>query len=333
MKKSVYCLSSIFLVLFSLLFCSCGSKKTSEPKQNTQIILGFSQIGNESSWRICNSESIKKAAEAHNIQLIYDEAQQKQENQIKAIRSFIVYQVDAIAFVPIVEEGWDSVLKEAKEAGIPVIIVDRKIKTNDRSLYAGYIGEDTLEEGRNAARFLLDKYSETTDTLNILELSGTENSSPAMERAKGFREILKNDSRFNIVYSESGDFLRSRGKEIVSQIITYNEAFSIGNKKIDIIFSHNDAMTLGAIDALEENNINPGVDVTIVSIDGEQKAINALMQGKINCELECNPKIGNQLMILVKEVLKGNPIQDNTFVEETVFTEKDNLTGILPRGY
>ncbi len=315
-----------------LYICSCTAQKK-ESVSEPHIILGFSQIGNESSWRIYNSASIIQAAEKSGIQLIFSEAQQKQENQIKAIRSFIVYQVDVIAFVPIVEDGWDSVLKEAKDAGIPVIIVDRKIKTSDDSLYAGYIGEDTLEEGRRAARFILDKYKDQDGHFNILELYGTINSSAAKERAEGFREIIGKDKRFDIIYSESGDFLRSRGKEIISQIIAYNSGFTIGDKKIDIIFSHNDAMTLGAVESLEENQIMAGEDVVIVSIDGEQQAVNALKDGKINCVIECKPDFGDELMELVKTVSMGKEIPEITFINGSVFTENDNLYILPSRGY
>ena len=336
MKKIFLLSPTILSLFFSVFTCSflssCETKKKPEAP-SSQIILGFSQIGNESSWRMSNSASIKKAAEEENIQLIYEEAQQKQENQIKALRRFIVCHVDVIAFVPIVEEGWDSVLKEAKQAGIPVIVVDRKIKTEEKDLYKCYVGQDGMEEGRKAARFLLEKYKDQKGPFNIIELYGTERSSPARERDAGFREVLKDDRRFRIVYQESGDFLRSRGKEIISQIIKFNGSLSVGKDKIDIIFSQNDAMTLGAIDSLEANGIKPGTDVTIVSVDGEQKAINALSQGKINCIIECNPKSGPELMKLVKDAAQGKELPKTTFIDETVFTENDNLILIPPRGY
>ena len=280
-----------------------------------------------------NSQSIKNACNRENIQLVFLEAQQKQENQLKALRNFIVYQVDVIAFVPIVDEGWDSVLKEARDAGIPVIIVDRKIKTSNTDLFCAYIGQDGLEEGRRAARFLLDKYKDKEGHFNILEISGTEKASSANERSAGFREVLSTDSRFNIIYSESGDFLRSRGKEIISQIITYNGSLSVGKEKIDIIFSHNDAMTLGAIDAMESKGILPGKDVTIVSIDGEQEAINNLKDGKINCIVECNPDSGSLLVQTIKDIRDKKSINKYTYIEETVFSENDNLSLIAPRGY
>ncbi|MCR5605408.1 MAG: substrate-binding domain-containing protein, partial [Treponema sp.] len=258
-------LKAFICLCICLFFMTSCKKKSNDKEKNVakQTILGFSQLGSESSWRTFNSESIIKAAEENGIQILYDDAQQKQENQIKAIRSFIVYRVDLIAFAPIVEDGWDTVLKEAKDAHIPVIVVDREINIKDKSLVSGFIGENTIEEGRNAARFLLKKYTDTTEKLNILEITGTTNSSSAKNRSKGFREILKDKSQFSIIYSESGDFLRSKGKEILGQIIAYNNnELKIGTKTINIIFSHNDSMTLGILESLDNYGIVPGKDVT-----------------------------------------------------------------------
>ena len=338
-------MKKIFVILAATVFlCSCQKKspvilstsmqEVETPAVPPKLILGFSQIGAESAWRKQNTASIQQAAKDANIQLVFNDAQQKQANQIKAIRSFIVYRVDVIAFVPIVETGWDNVLKEARDARIPVIIVDRKIKIKDKSLYAGYIGENGLEEAHKAAQFLLDKYKDSPhDKINVLEICGTENSSPAAERSRGFREVLAEDKRFSIVYSESGDFLRSRGREIISNIISENYGLNISGKPIDIIFSHNDAMTLGVLDSLEANGLHPGKNITIVSVDAEQKAINALKNGRINCVVECNPNIGPQLMHLVKTIANRNTIPEETYVDETVFCEWDDLQSIGPRGY
>ena len=160
-------IAAFIIALIPLIYLAVP-KQTEEVEQQTgNLILGFSQIGSESAWRTRNTQSIFEAAEENDIQIIYDDAQQKQENQLKAIRSFIVYQVDVIAFVPIVEDGWDNVLTEAQEAGIPVIVVDRQINA-DTSLYAGFLGENGLEEGRRAARFLVNKCKNNNNTINIL---------------------------------------------------------------------------------------------------------------------------------------------------------------------
>ena len=295
------------------------------------MIVGFSQIGTESSWRIRNSESIFEAAAEKNIKILFDDAKQKQSNQLKAIRSFIVYQVDVIVFVPIVSDGWDNVLQEAKEAGIPVIVIDRQIDV-DSSLYAGFLGENGYEEGKTAGKFLLQKTENMKkQKINILELSGTENSSIAIERAGGFREMIQKDSRLNIIHSEDGDFLRSRGKEIMDRILGMNNGLFLDGEPIDVIFSHNDPMTLGLLESFEKNNISDYP--IIISIDAEQECIDALVNGKINCVVECNPNLGPVLMDLVEVVAAKKEIPRVTYMEEKVFTENDDFSSYIPRGY
>ena len=313
--------------------------KQTNVEKSKKLILGFSQIGSESAWRTRNTQSIYEAAEQNHIQILFDDAQQKQENQLKAIRSFIIYQVDVIAFVPIVEDGWDNVLQEAKDARIPVILVDRRINA-DPSLYSGFIGENGLEEGRKAARFLLKKFRDTQDDISIFEMSGTENSSVVKERAQGFREIINTNPRFKIIHTENGDFLRSRGKEICNNLLannlkengrTTNTLFFEG-QKIDVIYSHNDSMTLGFLDSLDAHKISVK-DTVFISVDAEQKSIDALKQGKLNCVVECNPNLGPALMDLVKIIASGNSIPHITYITERVFTEDDDFSEYEPRGY
>ena len=335
-----------FLLIFLLVCCKKNQdkknaelQKIAEDSGSENIILGFSQIGSESAWRTRNTESIFEAAARQNIQILFDDAQQKQENQLKAIRSFIIYQVDAIAFVPIVEDGWDNVLQEAKDAGIPVILVDRKINA-DPSLYSAFLGENSLEEGRNAARFLLQKFKYKKEDITIFEMSGTENSSVVKERASGFREIINKEPKFKIIHTENGDFLSSRGKEICDILLannvrengnTTNTLFFHG-QKIDVVFSHNDSMTLGFLDSLDAHKIRIR-DTVFISIDAEQKSIDALTKGKLNCVVECNPNLGPALMDLVKIITSGNSIPKTTYVTERVFTENDDFSKYEPRGY
>jgi len=283
------------VTIWCIVFASCEK----EEAKNGDIILGFSQIGAESAWRNRNTRSVQEAAANSGIQLLFFNAEQKQENQIKAIRSFIAYQVEVIAFVPIVSDGWENVLEEARDARIPVLICDREINLDDESLYAGYLGTDSVQEGRSCAEYLVKKFlnpppgvadekeSIKGRPIRIVELRGTEGSSPAIKRALGFREVLADYPEFRIIYSASGDFLRSKGYELMCEILDTEEI-----KDMDVIFSHNDSMTLGAIDAMKERNIQPGKDIVIVTIDAEQAAIDALKRGEVNCVVECNPKQG-----------------------------------------
>ena len=312
----------------ALLLTACVPVKDSisDVPDGSQILLGFSQLGSESAWRIGNTKSIQDAAKRAGVQLMYENAEQKQEKQIKAIRSFIAYQVDVIAFSPNVEDGWDNVLMEAKKAGIPVLITDRRINTADESLIVGFVGSDFYAEGRRAGEFLLQKMA-GAEHVNIVEISGTVDSTPMRQRGAGFRSVLEADSRFSIIESVSGDFLRSKGKECMQGLLERH-------KDIDVLFSHNDAMTLGAMEAIEEAGLQPGKDIVIVTVDGEQAAIDLLKQGKINCVVECTPLIGDKIMDLAKKLAAGESIPRNTYSDERVFSEFDtDLDSLPPRGY
>ena len=340
----------VFSLFFIFLLFGCNKKSSqgqnSADSKNNQsadkLILGFSQIGSESAWRTRNTQSIFEAAAENDIQILFDDAQQKQANQLKAIRSFIVYQVDVIAFVPIVSDGWDNVLQEAKDAGIPVILVDREIDS-DPSLYAGFLGENGFEEGFAAANFLVNKCKNRKSDINIVEFSGTENSSIATQRAEGFRSIINKYEKFKIIHSEDGDFLRSRGKEIGEKLIENSREYSSNgrfksdglyfeNQKIDAVYSHNDSMTLGLLDSIENYGVNTR-NTIIISVDAEQKSIDALKAGKLNCVVECNPNLGPMLMHLVKQIAEGKSIPRITYNNETVFTEDDDFSQYEPRGY
>ena len=323
MKRRMLCL----LVLLCMLLSGCAASRQEEDKG--AVVVGFSQLGSESSWRIGNTASMEKAARAHGYGLMLDNANQKQERQISAIRSFIAYQVDVIALSPIVETGWDNVLREAKDAGIPVILTDRMIDTADDSLYTVYIGADFLQEGRRAGEYLLKKADAMgADHLNVVEISGTIDSTPMRERQQGFMQVIDGDPRFTVLESVSGDFLRSKGEECARYLLE-----KYGADGIDVIYSHNDGMTLGALDVLDTAGIRPGEDVVIISVDGEQAAVDALKAGRVNCIVECTPDLGDDVMDMVEALTQGKAVPKAMHPEETVFTEFDDLSQIGPRGY
>ena len=276
-----------------------------------KIVFGFAQIGAESEWRAANTASIKDAAPKAGIELKFSDAQQKQENQIKAIRGFIAQKVDVIGLAPVVESGWDTVLKEAKAAKIPVILVDRNIDSKDDSLYVTKIGSDFHEEGMKAGKWLLDNYKKPGD-VKIVELQGTVGSAPAIERKKGFEEVIKADPRFKIVRSQTGDFTRAKGKEVM-------EAFLKTDPNIDVLYAHNDDMAIGAIQAIEAAGNKPGQDIIIIGVDAVKGAFEAMMAGKMNVTVECNPQLGPQLMDLVKDVVAGKQLPKFTASKEGVF--------------
>ena len=288
-----------------------------------KIVVGFSQIGAESAWRVANTESIISEAKKYpNIELKFSDAQQKQENQIKALRSFIAQGVDVIAFSPVVETGWTPVLKEAKRAGIPVILSDRAVDTDDDTLWVTFMGSDFVEEGRRAANWLLENYEKvknpdkSMDEINVVELQGTVGSAPAIDRKVGFEEIMKDHPNFKIIKSQSGDFTRSKGKEVM-------EAFlKAEGKKIDVLYAHNDDMAIGAIQAIEEFGLKPGKDIIIVSIDAVRGAFEAMIEGKLNCTVECSPLLGPQLFEAVNDLVAGKTLPKRIVTKEGVFPQE-----------
>ena len=293
--------------------CSGGSAPSSGVGQPKALVLGFSQIGAESEWRTANTLSIQSAAKDAGIDLRFSDAQQKQENQIKALRGFIAQRVDVIAFSPVVETGWETVLREAKTAKIPVILTDRAVDVSDESLYLSLIGSDFVEEGRKAGRWLLEHTKDSKGDVNIVELQGTVGSAPANDRKKGFAEIISADPRYKIIRSQTGDFTRAKGKEVM-------EAFlKAEGKKINVLFAHNDDMAIGAIQAIEEAGMKPGKDILIVSIDAVKGAFQAMMAGKLNVSVECSPLLGPQLMSAVKDLVAGKTLPKRIVTNEGVF--------------
>ena len=284
-----------------------------------KIVVGFSQIGAESAWRVANTDSIiSEAKNRPNIDLKFSDAQQKQENQIKAIRSFISQGVDVIAFSPVVETGWEPVLKEAKRAGIPVILSDRAVDVQDDSLWVTFMGSDFVEEGRRAGNWLKDNYDrlkkadKASDVVNVVELQGTVGSAPAIDRQKGFAEVTAN-TPFKVIKSQSGDFTRAKGKEVMEAFLKSE------GKKIDVLYAHNDDMALGAIQAIEEYGLVPGKDIIIVSIDAVRGAFEAMVEGKLNCTVECSPLLGPQLFDAVEDLMAGKKLPKRIVTNEGVF--------------
>ncbi len=301
------------MVLGLVALAGCSKSAPTDAAAAKPIVLGFSQIGAESEWRTANTSSIKSAAEAAGIKLKFSDAQQKQENQIKALRSFIAQRVDVIAFSPVVETGWETVLREAKAAKIPVILTDRAVDVSDDSLYVSFMGSDFLEEGRKAGRWLLENTADRQGDIRIVELQGTVGSAPANDRRRGFQEIIAADPRYKIVRSQTGDFTRAKGKEVM-------EAFlKAEGRNINVLYAHNDDMAIGAIQAIEEAGLKPGKDILIISVDGVKGAFEAMIAGKLNVTVECNPLLGPQLMAAVKDVVAGKPVPKRIVTDESIY--------------
>jgi simple sugar transport system substrate-binding protein len=301
-----------------------GSPVKGEPRKTYEdIIVGYAQLGAESEWRAANTISIKETAQELGVELRFIDAQQKQENQIIAVRKFIVQKVDIIGISPIVETGWEDVFLEAKKAGIPIILVDRRADVPE-DLYMSYLGSDFLEEGRKAARIMVELVN---GQANIVELMGNLGSAPANDRYTGFREILTDYPGMKIIDSQSGDFTRARGKEVMAAFLQ-----SYGGK-IDAMYAHNDDMALGAIEAIEEYGLRPGQDIKIVSVDAARVAFEAMIAGKLNATVECNPLLGPTFFELALKVVNGEPIPKWVPSIESVFFPEDALEVLPTRKY
>ena len=286
------------------------------------IVVGFSQLGSESLWRTANSESIQRTLTKENgFFLEFNNARQKQENQIKAIRGFISQRVDYIMFSPVTEDGWETVLQEAKDAGIPVILVDRKTSVEDESLYTAWVGSDMMSEGEKAGLWLedyLQAIGREKEEINIVVLQGTSGSSAQLGRTAGFDTIAKKHSNWHILKQESADFTTAKGREVMEQFL---------NKypKIDVVVSQNDDMTFGVLQAMEEKDITTGVngDVILISFDAVHEALELVSQGVINVDVECNPEQGEYVMDIIRKLENGEPVEKVNIVEEKVFTPEN----------
>ncbi|WP_345569754.1 ABC transporter substrate-binding protein [Nonomuraea rosea] len=327
MLKRISALMLAGLTAMSVAACGGGSGGTGgSGGGGDAITMGFSQVGAESGWRTANTKSVQDSAKNAGVTLKFSDAQQKQENQIKAIRSYIQQKVDIIAFSPVVESGWETVLKEAKDAKIPVILTDRAVDSKDTTLYKTFLGSDFIEEGKKAGQWLVEEYKSSTDPVNIVELQGTTGSAPANDRKAGFAEVIGAESKFKIVASQTGDFTRAKGKEVM-------EAFLKSNPDIDVLYAHNDDMGLGAIEAIEGAGKVPGKDIKIITVDAVKDGMQALSDGKINFIVECSPLLGPQLMDLAKKVIKGEQVPARVVTEETTFNQEQAKQALSTRQY
>ena len=326
---------AVAMVLFlSLLIAGGGFQKTIPEDQEDEhvleddlIVVGFSQLGSESVWRATHTQSIQEALSKENgFFLQYSNARQKQENQIKAIRGFISQRVDYIVFSPLMEDGWETVLTEAKDAGIPVILVDRKI-AGAEDLYTTFIGSDMAAEGRKAGEWLEDyeqEHNEENEEINIVVLTGTMGSTSQLGRSKGFEEVVSKHQNWKVIGLTSGDFTVVKGKEVMAQMLNRFD-------DIDVVVSQNDEMTFGAIEAVEEAGKSTGVhgDMMMISFDGSRDALELVKNGKISCDVECNPLQGQLLASVIRKLEAGEQVEKEYFVDELVFAQ-DNVSAYLP---
>ena len=300
MKKA---LAILIVLALSLGVVACGGGGDDPDKP---LRVGFSQIGSESDWRVGNTESVRNAIQGAGWECLFDDANQQQENQIRALRDFITQGVDYIVFGPIVETGWDAVLKEVKDAGIPMVMIDRTINMpNQEDFYLSWITNNFEEEGVAAAEWLLaylEHEGRLGDNINIVELQGTVGSGPQIYRMQGFHDKLASYANLQITQSETGNFETELGKTVMEAFLTKAAA---DGTPIDVVFAHNDGMAIGAIQAIKEAGLNPGVDIIIIGIDAVKLAFEAIIAGDMNATVECSPLLGPLVVQVIQQHLGG----------------------------
>ena len=326
MKNNIFTFIAASLVALT----ACNQKPASESSAGVnstggkKLTVGFAQVGAESDWRVAESKSIKDEASKRGIDLKFSDAQGKQENQFKAIRSFIAQGVDGIILAPKVETGWEQVLKEARDAKIPVVLVDRGIDVKDESLFTTLIASDFVAEGKMAAEWLAKKVN---GKANIIELEGTPGSAPANDRKKGFAEGIKAYPEMKIISAQSADFETGKGKEVMETLLQQHGA------AVNAVYAHNDNMALGAIEAIKAAGKKPGTDIVIVSIDGVKSAFEAMVKGELNCTVECNPLLGPMAFDALDRALKGEKLPKKTVVQDKVYDQTTAKEVIASRQY
>jgi simple sugar transport system substrate-binding protein len=351
MKK----LFAVVLILStaSLAFAAGGGDKGGVTKgMDRKIVMGYSQIGAESEWRTACTNSVKAAADEWNIELRFSDAQQKQENQLQAIRTFIQQKVDIIAFTPVVETGWEAILKECLDAKIPTICVDRSIEGSDRKAanpndmndpdnwFTCFIGSDMEQEGNRVAKWMtanVPALKPGKTVYNIAELQGTVGSSAMTGRFKGFRDSLgipagsalgtSSDGKYKIILSQTGDFTRAQGKQVMEAFMKSN-----GND-IDILFAHNDDMAIGAIQAIQEAGKVPAKDIIIIGVDAVKGAFEAMVAGTMNASIECNPLLGPQVMETAVKILNKQAVEKWVVSNESDYDQTNAAAAYPTRQY
>ena len=307
------------ILALCLALSGCASKQEDSGEEDLTVV-GISQVGAESDWRVANSESMKAAfSEEKGYRLLFSDARQKQDNQIMAVRKFIQQRVDYIVLMPLCETGWDSVLREAKEAGIPVILVDRMAQLSDDSLYTAHVGSDFYGEGKRAVEWMENRYASRVDTVDIIHIQGTLGSTAQLGRTQALEEAAASHAGWRIVTQLDGDFTQAKTYEVLGE---YLDTMPKG-QNIDVVYCENDNEAFGAIEALQERGYRLGLDVDVICFDATKKALELCMDGKIALVLECNPLLGPLAEEIVRTLEAGEVPPKQSYIDEQIFTRWD----------
>ena len=288
------------------------------------ITVGFSQVGAESDWRTANSESMKSTFSTENgYNLIFDDAQQKQENQIAAIRNFIQQEVDYIVLAPVTESGWDTVLQEAKDAEIPVIIVDRMVNVSDDSLYTAWVGSNFKLEGQKACEWL-KSYVEAKgmSEVNIVDIQGTIGASAQIGRTEALNEAVKANG-WNLLAQQTGEFTQAKGQEVMESMLKQYD-------NINVVYCENDNEAFGAIEAIKAagKTVGPDGDILVMSFDTTKQGITDTLSGDIIVNTECNPLHGPRVEQIIKQLQAGETPEKQAYVEEGIYAHGSDVASV-----
>ena len=299
------------------------NKTEKEVEETPLLSIGFSQVGAESEWRTGNSISIKTTfSQKRGYDLIFKDAQQQQEQQIKAIRGFIQQDVNYIVLAPVVETGWDTVLKEAKKAKIPVIIADRQVKVKDDSLYTTWVGADFYQEGQKACSWM-EQYAERNKkkTLKMVNMMGTEGAPAQIGSTKALEEAAKKNG-WNILEQQTGAFTQAKSHEVMEE---YLKKY----KDIDMVYCENDSEALGAINAIEQAGKKVGTDgIQIISFDATREGLAEVQNGKIAVDVECNPDFGKKIEKIIKQLEYKRDVNKEYYIGDKIYTQNKSISTI-----
>lgn len=309
------------LMLALILLTGCAAGEPEQPEENL-IVVGISQVGAESDWRVANSESMKSVfTESRGYRMLFEDARQMQENQIMAVRKFIQQRVDYIVLMPLSETGWDSVLQEAREAGIPVILVDRMADVEDESLYAAHVGSDFYAQGRKAVAWMEREYCASSEDVEIVHIQGTLGSTAQLGRTGALEEGIRAHENWKLLAQLDGDFTQAKTYEVMCR---YLDELPPG-QDIDVVYCENDNEAFGAIEALEKRGYVCGRDVNVICFDATRNALKLCMAGKISLAVECNPLLGPLVEETIRTLEAGQTPEKHHYIEEQQFTA-GNLT-------
>ena len=319
------------LLAISVCAFGCGKKKNEEkPANETYITVGFSQLGAESDWRVANTESITGSLSRENgFELMFDDAQQKQDKQFLAIRNFTQQEVDCIVLAPVTETGWETVLQEAKNSKIPVVVVDRRVKVNDENLITAWVGSDFAKEAQIACEWLkifTEKNGIDPKTLNVVDIQGTLGATAQIGRTNGLKAACEKNE-WTLLDCVPADYTRAKGKEVMKDLLGKYP-------NINVVYCENDNEAAGAIEAIEEAGKKCGTDIKngeilIISFDAARTGLELMLEGKIALDVECNPIQGEEVAKIIKAVKNGEKFQKYTYVTEKAFSLDDSISGVL----